>query len=178
MNISFKSIDEKAKKLLQQSDALALPVDLNQVVEYLGLSLNEKPLEAEYSGFLAVKEKTIVVNLRHPPARRRFTIAHEIGHYQLHRKRSEDIPVFIDRAVYHRKESVAGVDYSMEMQANAYAAGLLMPEALLDEYLDNHPALDLEKPADIKTLADEFEVSRPAMEFRLINLGFVLRTSF
>ena len=177
MHSSFKSIDEKAKKLLQQSDALALPVDLNRVVECLGLSLNEKPLENEYSGFLAVKEKTIVVNLQHPPVRRRFTIAHEIGHYQLHR-RSEDIPVFIDRAVYHRKESVAGVDHLMEMQANAYAAGLLMPEALLDEYLDNHPALDLEKPADIKTLAEEFEVSRPAMEFRLINLGFVLRTSF
>lgn len=177
MTSSFKRIDEKAMKLLQQSDALALPVDLNRVVEYLGLSLNEKPLENEYSGFLAVKEKTIVVNLNHPPVRRRFTIAHEIGHYQLHR-RSEDIPVFIDRAVYHRKESVAGVDYSMEMQANAYAAGLLMPEALLDVYLDDHPALDLERPADIKTLAEEFEVSRPAMEFRLINLGFVLRTSF
>lgn len=177
MTSSFKRIDEKAMKLLQQSDALALPVDLNRVVEYLGLSLNEKPLENEYSGFLAVKEKTIVVNLNHPPVRRRFTIAHEIGHYQLHR-RSEDIPVFIDRAVYHRKESVAGVEHLMEMQANAYAAGLLMPEALLDVYLDDHPALDLEKPADIKTLAEEFEVSRPAMEFRLINLGFVLRTSF
>ena len=177
MHSSFKSIDEKAKKLLQQSEALALPVDLNQVIGYLGLSLNETPLENEYSGFLAVKEKTIVVNLNHPSVRRRFTIAHEIGHYQLHR-RSEDIPVFIDRAVYHRKESVAGVDHLMEMQANAYAAGLLMPEALLDEYLEAHPALDLEKPADIKTLAEEFEVSRPAMEFRLINLGFVLRTSF
>lgn len=177
MNSSFKRIDEKAEKLLQQSDALALPVNLDRVVEHLGLSLNEKPLENEYSGFLAVKEKTIVVNLRHPPVRRRFTIAHEIGHYQLHR-RNEDIPVFIDRAVYHRKESVAGVDHLMEMQANAYAAGLLMPEALLDEYLEDHPSLDLEKPADIKTLAEEFEVSRPAMEFRLKNLGFVLRTSF
>lgn len=177
MAILYKSIDEKAGKLLHQSDALALPVDLNRVVGYLGLSLNEKPLENEYSGFLAVKEKTIVVNLRHPPARRRFTIAHEIGHYQLHR-RSEDIPVFIDHAVYHRKESAEGVDHLMEMQANAYAAGLLMPEALLDRYLEQHPILDLEKPADIKTLAEEFEVSRPAMEFRLINLGFVLRTSF
>lgn len=177
MNSSFKRIDERAGKLLQQSDALALPVNLSRVVECLGLSLNEKPLENEYSGFLAVKEKTIVVNLRHPSVRRRFTIAHEIGHYQLHR-RSEDIPVFIDRAVYHRKESVAGVDHLMEMQANAYAAGLLMPETLLDNYLEDHPALDLEKPADIKTLAEEFEVSRPAMEFRLINLGFVLRTSF
>ena len=178
MTITYKSIDEKAAKLLHQSNALALPVDLNQVIGYLGLSLDETPLENEYSGFLAIKERIIVVNLRHPPTRRRFTIAHEIGHYQLHRRRSEDIPVFIDRAVYHRKDSAAGVDHLMEMQANAYAAGLLMPEALLDKYLEDHPLLDLEKPADIKILAEEFEVSRPAMEFRLKNLGFVLRTSF
>ena len=66
----------------------------------------------------------------------------------------------------------------MEIEANAYAAGLLMPDVLLDEYLEKHPHLDLETPADIKTLAEEFEVSRPALEYRLKNLGFVLRTSF
>ena len=66
----------------------------------------------------------------------------------------------------------------MELEANAFAAGLLMPEVLLDEYLEKHSHLDLEKPTDIKALAEEFEVSRPAMEYRLKNLGFVLHTSF
>ena len=173
----YKSIDEKAHKLLEQSDAMAQPVDLDRVVEHLKLSVDEKPLEDEYSGFLAVKEKTIVVNSRHAPARRRFTIAHEIGHYRLHRNKN-DIPVFIDRAVYYRKDKAGSMEYWMELEANTFAASLLMPEALLDEYLDKHPHLDLEKPTDIKILADEFEVSKPAMEYRLKNLGFVLHTNF
>ena len=174
----YRDIDKSAQKLLQQSDALSQPVDLDRVVEHLKLSVNEKPLEDEYSGFLAVKEKTVVINSRHAPVRRRFTIAHEIGHYQLHRRGKANTPVFIDRRVYFRKDSADGADYRMEMEANAYAAGLLMPEVLLDEYLEKHPHLDLEKPADIKMLAEEFEVSRPAMEYRLQNLGFVLPTSF
>ena len=174
----YKSIDENAKKLLEKANALVQPVDLKQVVKYLKLSVNEKPLENEYSGFLAVKEKTIVVNLRHAPVRRRFTIAHEIGHYQLHRKQTGDTPVFIDRTVYYRKNNMDGIDHLMELEANAYAAGLLMPEVLLDEFLEKHPHLDLEKSTDIKTLTQEFEVSRPAMEYRLKNLGFVLHTSF
>ncbi len=174
----YKDFDEKARKLLEQSAALAQPVDLDRVVEHLKLSVNEKPLEEEYSGFLAVKEKTIVVNSRHAPVRRRFTVAHEIGHYQLHRRGRADTPVFIDRTVYHRKDSADGMEHRMELEANAYAAGLLMPEVLLDEYLEKHLRLDLEKSADVKMLAEEFEVSRPAMEYRLKNLGFILPTSF
>ena len=174
----YQSIDERAKKLLEQVDALVHPVDLNRVTEHLKLVVSKTPLEDEYSGFLAVKEKTIVVNSRHGPARRRFTIAHEIGHYQLHRRGKNGTPVFIDHTVYFRKGSADGADHRMEMEANAYAAGLLMPEVLLDEYLEKHPHLDLEKSADVKLLADEFEVSRPAMEYRLKNIGFVLPTSF
>ena len=144
---------------------------------HLKLIVKEKMLEDEYSGFLAVKEKTIVVNARHAPVRRRFTVAHEIGHYQLHRREDANRPVFIDRTVYFRKEGTEGTDYKMEMEANAYAAGLLMPEVLLDEYLGKHPHLDLSRNDDIKTLADEFGVSRPAMEYRLKNLGFILPTT-
>ncbi len=178
----YKNIDEKARKILEQVGALAQPVDLQQVANHLKLVVKETQLEDEYSGFLAVKEKTIVVNSRHAPVRRRFTVAHEIGHYQLHRFGAGDTPVFIDRTVYFRKgrsaAAQAGSDHRMELEANAYAAALLMPEVLLDEYLDKHARLDLEKPADVKTLAEEFEVSRPAMEYRLKNLGFILPTSF
>lgn len=174
----YRSINERAQKLLEKSKALALPVDLSKVADYLNLTVSQKPLEDEYSGFLAVKEKTIVVNSCHAEVRRRFTIAHEIGHYQLHRREKASQTVFIDRTVYFRKGDVKNTDYQMEMEANAYAAGMLMPEILLDEYLEKHFRLDLEKSADIKMIAEEFEVSRAAMEFRLKNLGFVLPTSF
>lgn len=181
MNAFYERIDRMAHKLLKQSNAFALPVNLKVVADFLGLTVLIKPLEKEYSGFLAVAEKTIVVNARHSPVRRRFTVAHEIGHYQLHRKKKPNIPAFIDHAIYFRRSSSDDsdeVDHRMEMEANAFAAGLLMPEYLLDEYLDKHPDVDLRQTAGIKQMADEFDVSRQAMEYRLRNLGFLLPTSF
>lgn len=180
MNTLYEKLDERASRLLNQSKALALPINLGAVADFLKLSIVEKPLEEEFSGFLAVNEKTIVINSHHVPVRRRFTAAHEIGHYMLHRKKNSDSPVFIDKTIYYRRESDTDstVNYRMEMEANAFAAGLLMPLILLEKYLDKHPEVDLGKTADIKLIADEFEVSRPAMEYRLRNLGFLLPTSF
>jgi len=181
MNAFYERIDKAARRLLEQSQALALPVNLDAIADFLGFTVLTKPLEEEYSGFLAVAEKTIVVNSQHSPVRRRFTAAHEIGHYQLHRKKKPNLPAFIDRAVYFRRASGDDgneVDRRMEMEANAFAAGLLMPECLLEEYLDKHPDVDLGQTAGIKQMADEFDVSRPAMEYRLRNLGFLLPTSF
>lgn len=177
---TYENLDREAQKLLEQSSALALPIDLKKVADFLGVKVVKKELEEEFSGFLAVKEKTVVINSRHPSARRRFTIAHEIGHYRLHRNKKPNSPVFIDRAVYFRKKGGINneFDYQMEMEANAFAAGLLMPRGLLEDYLDENTDLDLGETSDIKLLADEFEVSRPAMEFRLRNLGLVLPTSF
>lgn len=177
MNTFYERIDKLAHRLLDRSQALALPVNLEVVVDFLGLNVLIRPLEDEYSGFLAVAEKTIVVNSHHAPVRRRFTVAHEIGHYQLHRRKKIDSPVFIDKKVYFRRAS--GDDsHRWEVQANVFATGLLMPEFLLEEYLDKHPDVDLSQTAGIKQMADEFEVSRQAMDYRLRNLGFLLPTSF
>lgn len=177
MNAFYEKIDRVAHKLLEQSGACALPVNLETVADFIGLTVLTKPLEDEYSGFLAVAEKIIVINSRHSPVRRRFTVAHEIGHYQLHRRKKTDSPVFIDQAVYFRR--VSGDDsHRWEMEANAFAAGLLMPQSLLEEYFEKHPDVDLTHSSDIKLIAEEFEISRPAMEYRLRNLGFLLATNF
>lgn len=181
MSAFYEKIDKIAYKLLEQSQTLALPVDLESVAEFLKLSISDRPLEKQYSGFLAVAEKTIVINSSHPLVRQRFTTAHEIGHYRLHRNKHPDSPVFIDQAIYYRRETGddgSAVSHQMEMEANTFAAGLLMPQILLEEYLTNNLDVDLSKTAGIKQMADEFEVSRPAMEYRLRNLGFLLPTSF
>lgn len=183
----YKQIDRKAHTMLTRTDTFALPVDLKKILEELKLDLKIVPMEEEYSGFLAISERVIVINRRHPKTRQRFTIAHEIGHYHLHRRSQDSGNVFIDRAAYFRSSrevhfrdnQFGNTDYRMEMEANAYAAGLLMPQELLDQYLIQHAnEVDLSRAADIRLLADEFEVSRAAMEYRLQNLGFILRTSF
>ena len=179
MNKSREQLNAKAEKLINQAGALSIPVDLDRIAQHLKLKVHEKRLEEEFSGFLAVPEKAIVVNKNHPLVRRRFTIAHEIGHYVLHAKKNPDADVFIDRAVYFRKVvATSNTNHQIEMEANAFAAGLLMPEALIEDYLEENESLDLGKSEGIKALASEFDVSPQAMSYRLRNLGFVLSTSF
>ena len=173
----YESIEKKASHLLEQAGALAQPVDLGRVLNYLNLELETKTMESEYSGFLVVDKGVIVVNSRHAAVRRRFTVAHEIGHYHLHGKRKDASNVFIDRTVYFRDDT-STTDRESEMEANAYAARLLMPRALLKRYFEAHPSVDLSQLDDIKLLADEFRVSRDAMRYRLQNLGLILQTSF
>lgn len=168
----------KVRALLEKADAFGIPIDVERVAVHIGLTVIERPLEDEYSGFLAVKDKTIVVNSGHPHTRQRFTIAHEIGHYQLH-SRKADTPVFIDPVVYFRSEQssatggVSVAERMREREANHFAAELLIPANLLAKYLDEHPLNPLNLPREIKELAGEFEVSKQAMEFRLSDLGFV-----
>lgn len=166
--------------LLEKAGVSGIPVDVVRVADCLGLTIIEQPLEDEYSGFLAVKEKVVVVNNAHPPTRRRFTIAHEIGHYQLHRRKKADTPVFIDRTVFCRgapSSADAVAERALEREANHYAAELLMPAAWLAEYLDKHPLHSSLYSREVKEIAGEFDVSKQAMDFRLRDLGFVLPTS-
>ena len=181
-----ETIDRKARDMLKKANALAQPVDLKRILGELKLELRVRPMEEEYSGFLAVDKRVIVANKLHPPVRRRFTIAHEIGHYDLHRRNQDTANVFIDRTayfhneqeVYFRGDQLGVADYRMEVEANAYAAGLLMPRELLEQYLNQHSdKINLSKSESIRVLAEEFEVSRLAMGYRLHNLGFIVRTS-
>ena len=177
--ITPKNLVAKARNLLKNADASSIPVDVERVAtEHMGLKIVRRPLEREYSGFLAVREKTIVVNRLHPLTRQRFTIAHEIGHYELHRGKV-DMPVFIERAVYFRsdRDKMSGAEYSqerrLEKEADDYAAALLMPEECVADYLNAHP-LDLsDYSREVKEIAGEFEVSKQAMDYRLRYFGFV-----
>ena len=127
----YAGIERKASSLLERSGALVQPVDLERVLSHLELKLETKPMESEYSGFLVIDKGVIVVNSRHAAVRRRFTVAHEIGHYHLHRKKENAGNVFIDRTVYFRGDMSSTSDHQSELEANAYAARLLMPEVLL-----------------------------------------------
>lgn len=149
-----------------------MPVEL--VALRLGLHVERTQLGDGVSGVLVVHDGrgVIGVNASDAPVRQRFTIAHECGHYELHRER---MPVFIDKqylgplfAVFRDGKSVTGED-RREREANAFAAALLMPEAfVLDATAQLR--LDIEDDAAIDELARRFEVSRQAMTFRLANL--------
>jgi Zn-dependent peptidase ImmA (M78 family) len=112
-------------------------------------------------------ETVIGVNDSHSPTRQRFTIAHELGHFRLHPD-----TLYLDGFVRRDDQSSLAVSRH-EIEANAFAAELLMPrEQVLEELnasLQRQPDADPGKL--VRRLARMFDVSEQAMEFRLLNLG-------
>ena len=178
--------DARAQEMLKKANAMTRPVDLKPILDKLRLELRISPMSETYSGFLAIDKRMIVVNERHPEVQRRFTAAHEIGHYDLHRGDRDPADMFVNwtdyfrgddkQEVYFRHRLFGPADCRMEVEADAYAAGLLMPETLLEQYLEqNADKIDLSKPEGAKMAAQAFNVSRLAMGYRLSNLGLAAR---
>ncbi len=169
--MSAMAAEREARKLLAETGS-EVPVDVDAVADFLGLSVIEEDLEDSVSGMLVVNDGhgVIGVNGRHHANRRRFTTAHEIGHFLLHR---DGASVFVDAApVFFRDDvSSAGTD-GQEREANAFAAELLMPKERLRERVDGM-ALDLYDDATVQKLARSFGVSTQALTIKLVRLGMI-----
>jgi len=100
-------------------------------------------------------ERRILVNAAEPEPRRRFTIAHELGHWICQCLEGTAKPV------YCRAEEI-GVDpeaKALEREANIFAANLVMPEA------------------EVRSAAggeNRFGVSDEALGWRRYNLGLAV----
>jgi hypothetical protein len=156
----------------------APPVPVERVaIALLGLFLDEAddlralpgaPADqGRLSGMLDTEEMVIWVDrgeARRSAGRRRFTIAHEIGHLVLHVPKVQ--AVFYDRAgdIQEIDEAATAAELpalaEREREANLFARELLMPEKLVEEQAH---ATGFNLPA----LAQRFEVSVPAMRLRL-----------
>ena len=95
----------------------------------------------------------IYVNESHSYVRRRFTIAHEIAHFILHRDR-------IGNKLYEDYMLRGGLSNKEEVEANYFAADILMPWHLITRAMD-------EGITTIEDLSSAFEVSKSAMSIRL-----------
>jgi hypothetical protein len=131
-----------------------LPVPVESIAEdLLGLAIEVRD-DLTVSGMLLPAERRILVRSDEPLERRRFTIAHELGHWICQCLEGEMRPVYC-------RAAEIGVDpeaKALEREANIFAANLLMPEPSLHGIeLDTAPAL--------------FGVSDEAMAWRLFNLG-------
>lgn len=122
------------------------------------------------------KEFWIFIEEKEHPNRKRFTFAHELGHYFLHKDElQKNDGYFIDTdstfSLFrsYASEQIEKVDIKkkiMEAEANCFAAELLMPKELVEKA---YPELNY----NIKELASFFRVSEQAMTFRLFNLSLL-----
>jgi len=162
-----------AERLLAAHSITSLPVEPEMLARAEGILVIRRKFEdADVSGILFrdSSHHVIGVNSAHPLARQRFTIAHELGHHALHpgRELILDVPV---RVNLRDKNSSTASDLE-EIEANAFAAALLMPAPLIREQVSMLPAASRREPdATATALAKIFKVSTSALNFRLINLG-------
>ena len=106
-----------------------------------------------------VTEWGIFFNGKASPERRRFTIAHELGHFILHRGQQQSFNC--------DKESVySGIDTirAIEREADDFASNLLMPGDLLRDWISNQ-CIDLRI---LSGIAKRFQVSFEALCIRFI----------
>lgn len=165
-------LESRVRALLDNAGVTKAPISVKKVARSLQIEIRFAPTKPDVSGALIVDGESayIAVNDAHHENRQRFTIAHELGHFCLH-KEGDRIHFDEDFRVYKRSGRSALATDSKEIQANQFAAELLMPTNLLWE--DFHKSQGLE-PRIVESLALKYKVSRDAMKFRLQNLGLIL----
>ncbi len=157
-------LSSETKKLLLDKGQ-RFPVPVIEIATALGIRVFADPdYPRKRSGHIELSEDgiaSIIVNDKQAPVRKRFTIAHEIAHFQLDSDYLKQHRL-IDRdgdamdATYRRRESCA----------NSFAAHLLMPE---DQFVEQWVAL-----GSVEKVADYFGVSCEAARFRAMNLGLMV----
>lgn len=159
MGSQTKHIEKLATLALAKSGAQTLPVLIEEIATAFKLEVVEFPFHSKISGLLKKEEGIIAVNITHHPVRRRFTIAHELGHFLLGHGLGEEyqeqmVDDFFDKP------------HDQEREANLFASHVLMPtQAVKTEVAKD--GLDLEK------LAKTFEVSKQAITIRLLELKLI-----
>jgi Zn-dependent peptidase ImmA (M78 family) len=163
---------KRAEGILAALGPKGPPVDVRGIAKKLGLEIVVEDLDDGISGLLTTAEtqRTICVNKKHSRNRQRFSIAHEIGHHQLGHQFVPGEHVHVDRGVQISQRSgrsSEAVD-SKEIEANQFAACLLMPKTMLEAEV-KLPVSD----EQVTELAKKFGVSEQAMTIRLSRLSFL-----
>ena len=204
-----------AEKLLADyervSGPLPLPVPIEPILEqHLGLSLEFADLKGtlripDLLGAIYMEQRRVVVDATLDPSdnsawegRYRFTLAHEVGHWELHRFQFLGDPRQGNLFGAPEKPSIlcraAAKPDPLEWQANQFAANLIMPEAPLRRVWQakngGRPTLTYKEMrassaqfgtteveslalAIAQDLAAVFAVSTQAMRIRLGELGIL-----
>lgn len=139
-------------------------LDLDSAVSmFPDIKVEYAPMEQTQSGELFCENGiwVIKINQKHNKKRQRFTLAHELGHYILHKEKNTG---FKD-AVFFRNEILDSMEYS----ANEFASQLLMPESNVRR------SIDIDGIRNVGQLAETFGVSAAAMKYRIISLGYTLK---
>lgn len=173
-----EEVERIARQTLVDHGLFSFPVNPVVLAKRLGARVVHAVFsEPKYSGLVAKRDNnvTILVKDSDAPVRKRFTVAHEIGHSILHLHDASGEIIDTDADFFRGAES-AGTPWtvrrSQEYEANLFAAALLMPAELVREAWMDLPSKD----RGVETMAEIFQVSSEAMGYRLDTLGLTNAT--
>jgi Zn-dependent peptidase ImmA (M78 family) len=154
----------KAREILAELrvDSLKTLLCLKEICVERGAFVKEQDLDGAEARLVVSGDRGIITV--HPdgnyPARTRFSIAHELGHFELHRK-SEALWACDSGAMDGKAEKIEEAE-RRETEANEFAAELLLPESMVKPEFDKtDPSL-----ACIKEVAQAFQTSLSATASR------------
>ncbi len=159
-----REAEHDATKLLEAAWGSTIPVDPVAIARDAGLRVVEAELDENTLGALVKQpghDPAILLNQNDSANRRRFTCAHELGHFV---RRLEEEEQYATVDLRNGRSSTGEV--TDEVYANEFAASLLMPSAAVH-------AFAREGLGDLE-MAIRFKVSRQAIQFRLKNLGLAV----
>ncbi len=183
-------IEKKAKETrqkLKQPDKC--DIDMEELVKAHAIHYFDKKLQSNISGASMTTEngkQVIVVNKHQPSTRKKFTIAHELGHLLLKHDtalNTQDKGTIDQQKQYNTPSQILfrddktseGSDWR-EIEANHFAASLLMPREILNKEIHKLIQKNSRKylcEDDVRDLAETFGVSSISMSIRLSRLGFI-----
>lgn len=168
-----EEIQKLAKETLINHGLYSVPVNPVVVASKLGV----RPMHAvfsdpKYSGLTARRAEgaTILIKENDSLVRKRFSVAHELGHLLLHLRSGTDEIITTEADLFRIGDSPSESwtpERRREYEANVFAAELLMPAELVRSYWEQVSP----KERTIDTMANIFQVSDAAMAIRLQDLG-------
>ncbi|MBF0715349.1 ImmA/IrrE family metallo-endopeptidase [Gemelliphila palaticanis] len=176
---NYADFIEKLRGLIPEFSLENIINDIEKAVESKGIEVMYSEMkniatDNKVSGYVHVVNglPEIVVNGYEPEYRRRFTIAHELGHIFLHwgwlpgEKIEEDLV-----EITYRKEIYTSSQQERETQANKFAIEFLAPQKEVMKLLDN--LSDYSNELKILLVSSFFRISKEATKHLLKDLDAI-----
>lgn len=167
-----QAINDLAEKLIEVLE-LSIPIPIEKIPRMLGGKLKECS-ESDMNDMEAMIKKeghdsfVIYISKSKPPKRKRFSIAHELGHLFLH------MGYLIRPEIWEKEDEYKDSVYyrygynKEELEANEFAGAFLMPEQEFRKIAKQH----LEHGYyDLEAISDYFDVSTEAARIRGRQIG-------
>lgn len=166
MNEARREEINKFTDSLRSNLHITSPIELEKIIEGLGGTLEETtklPEHIEAMIYRIENSFKIEVHKNFPPTRKRFSIAHEIGHLFLHMGYLVNPQKWAATGEYADSAFLRHGHSLEETEANEFAASLLMPKA---EFLEIAQQNLNDNYYDLPPIAQYFNVSLDSVRYR------------